>query len=273
MIQPLTIKKAKKFRDQERQSLLPVILNGDILEISPIQRLNNNRHYVVFELADDTDYATFQVWGSSKEPFKAAYLAKICQKGDKLEIIEPRKPNVTWSRKGIDFWISSQLPPIGTDLSGFMNWMSKNPQILSNTAKTTVTPSDQGQDHSKVSMTLQTADQLLPASSIPHHEAQPTNRTTRTSAFQITAKGYSYKKHNQSIFQNQTPDEWCTIWTVTAKSDQKPKFLGRASIYGKTPETGEWICLLKINTPFQNKFKALKENIEQFYDFKKIHEL
>ena len=75
------------------------------------------KHSKQFELTDNSGSAVFQIQHSQKNQLKLMYLTTFAQIGVTLEISGLQKPNKTWLKKGINFWITSDLPPEGTDLN------------------------------------------------------------------------------------------------------------------------------------------------------------
>ncbi|MHA2363141.1 MAG: hypothetical protein ACXAC7_04235 [Candidatus Hodarchaeales archaeon] len=270
-----TLKNAKSFRKNDRNSILPIIIQGYIIEISSEQKLRR-REYIVLEIVDDTDHATIQVWGSPLKNHKIDFINEICKKGDKITIIEPRKPNTTWLRKGIDFWVSSQIPPIGTDLSGFMEWFNqkscnltspasiyKNQKIINK--KATKINHKEG----RYSLDLQTADALLNVSMSSKKKTQSKLSYEVETKTEIKISDYQFLKYDTNEFNKDSTGDWCTIWTFKNVN----KFLGQAIIYRKTINNEKWHSVMLIKAFSQKKFDKLKSNITIFYDMSFIQKL
>lgn len=279
MYKPLTIKKAKKLRDRDRFYQLSFSISGNILEISTRQILSNNKQYVVVELADDSDYATIQIWGSDQEHNKVDYILNVFEKGDTITIIEPRKPNSIWLKKKIDFWVNEQLPPIGTDLSGLMEWYSN---IKTNTDNFIFQKQysgnkniiNQSNNPEKPTLELTTADKLLESISASQNkiDQELVGQSKRKDQLHFNYSDYEFtiNKISKDMI---SPVEWCTIWIMKNTIKSNKIFTGQASIYGKLSEGTNWEKILHIKAFTPSSYAILKENIETFYDMYAIKNL
>ena len=115
MVQEYSIKKIKQKLNESSDEILEIIIRGSIVKIND-HIIYNNQQYFNFNLTDGTDQLVVGILQTQESQEKIDFIIKKHKSKKNIVIKEPRRPYFTLNKKKIDLIISSQNPPIGTEI-------------------------------------------------------------------------------------------------------------------------------------------------------------
>ena len=129
-MQKVTIDKALGYLDLDPNLLPNLSVCGEVTSWQ-----SGGKSFSQLELTDVSGSAVFQLRNSQKSQLKLNYLNTFVQIGVTLEISGLHKPASTWFKKGINFLITPDSPPTGTELSihgspKFSDWYKNQFPVL-----------------------------------------------------------------------------------------------------------------------------------------------
>ena len=115
MVQEYSIKEIKQKLKRNNDEILGIIIRGTIDKINE-QIIYNNQQYFNFNLTDGNDHLVVAILQTNESQEKINFIIETNKSKKKIIIKEPRRPYLNLNRNKIDLIISSQNPPIGTEI-------------------------------------------------------------------------------------------------------------------------------------------------------------
>jgi hypothetical protein len=272
MLYNLTIQNAKKYASTSRKEILPIIIIGKVLEIDKFEILN--KKYTKFIFSDESGKVVIALIDKIKTNQKKKYIFAKYKNNDTLAIKEPRKAKQNLLSFGVEFEISSEDPPIGTDLIGFMEH-SKNERLNVNEQNS----NEIDKKNYNFSLKNRDVNSFVSASDLLIEEDHENNQLSLNTNFKSLDILINFLNENSNkitivnyveIFELKkiSPLSFSTI--VTYKNDIPMPFFSEVQCLGQNPNNGEWIKIFSFKIKEKESYYIIKQNLSFFNSLEEI---